>query len=108
MFFGSTAFAAAPFADPGFNPNALVNVTGIQINTDTGTVGISADANFGVTGNQFNIADGIVVTKAGASAALLGNQFNLDTGTSDIDDVTVESVSAYYNTTHSGIESGDV
>jgi hypothetical protein len=30
MFFGGTSFASAPFADPGFNPNALAIVTGID------------------------------------------------------------------------------
>ena len=40
MFFGGTSFASAPFADPGFNPNALAIVTGNRINESTGTVGI--------------------------------------------------------------------
>ena len=38
---------------------------------------------------------------------IIGARFNLDTGTSDIDDVTVEAVVAFYNTTHVGIEAGD-
>lgn len=38
----------------------------------------------------------------------VGCRFNLNTGTSDIDDVIVEAVSAHYGTTHVGIESGDV
>ena len=40
MFFGGTSFASAPFADPGFNPNALAIVTGSRINESTGTVGM--------------------------------------------------------------------
>ena len=32
MYFGGTPFAASPFGDPGFNPNAFVNVTGSRIN----------------------------------------------------------------------------
>ena len=40
MFFGGTSFASAPFADPGFNPNALAIVTGNRINESTGTVGM--------------------------------------------------------------------
>ena len=34
-------------------------------------------------------------------------QLNLETGTSDIDDITVSAISYSYNTTHLGIESGD-
>ena len=44
MFFGGTSFASAPFADPGFNPNALAIVTGNRINESTGTVAIVGDA----------------------------------------------------------------
>ncbi len=33
MYFGGTPFAASPFGDPGFNPNAFVNVTGSRIKT---------------------------------------------------------------------------
>jgi hypothetical protein len=44
MFFGGTSFASAPFADPGFNPNALAIVTGIRLNESTGSVGIVGDA----------------------------------------------------------------
>ena len=32
MFFGGTSFAGAPFADPGFNPNALALPTGSRLN----------------------------------------------------------------------------
>jgi len=38
MFFGGTSFASAPFADPGFNPNALVIATGNRLNVNTGTL----------------------------------------------------------------------
>ena len=41
MYFGGTPFAASPFGDPGFNPNAFVNVTGSRINESTGSVIIS-------------------------------------------------------------------
>jgi hypothetical protein len=34
MFFGGTSFASAPFADPGFNPNALVILTGNRLNVN--------------------------------------------------------------------------
>ena len=33
---------------------------------------------------------------------------NLETDTSEVDDITINSASLYYNTTHIGIESGDV
>ena len=46
MFFGGTSFASAPFADPGFNPNALAIVTGNRINESTGTVSIVGKALF--------------------------------------------------------------
>ena len=36
MYFGATPFAAAPFSDVGFNPNAYVNVLGSQINVNIG------------------------------------------------------------------------
>ena len=60
MFFGGTSFAGAPFADPGFNPNALALPTGSRLNTSTGTVTIVADANLSVTGNRVNITVGNV------------------------------------------------
>ena len=49
MFFGGTSFAGAPFADPGFNPNALALPTGSRLNVSTNTVTIVADANLSVT-----------------------------------------------------------
>ena len=33
---------------------------------------------------------------------------NLETDTSEVDDIVVTSMELYYNTTHIGIESGDV
>jgi len=60
MFFGGTSFASAPFADPGFNPNALAIVTGNRINESTGTVAIVGDALILPTGSRFNIGIGNV------------------------------------------------
>ena len=53
MFFGGTSFASAPFADPGFNPNALAIVTGNRINESTGTVGIVGKAIILPNGSRF-------------------------------------------------------
>ena len=58
MFFGGTSFASAPFADPGFNPNALAIVTGIRLNESTGSVGIVGDALVLPTGSQTNFTIG--------------------------------------------------
>ena len=60
MFFGGTSFASAPFADPGFNPNALAIVTGNRINESTGTVGIVGKAIILPNGSRFNIGIGNV------------------------------------------------
>ena len=60
MFFGGTSFASAPFADPGFNPNALAIVTGNRINESTGTVSIVGKALYYQHGNRFNIGIGNV------------------------------------------------
>ena len=58
MYFGGTPFSASPFADPGFNPNAFVNVTGSRINESTGTVSLIGKANFAVTGSRVNFSIG--------------------------------------------------
>ena len=58
MFFGGTSFASAPFADPGFNPNALVILTGNRINESTGTVSFVGNANVFPTGSQCNFTIG--------------------------------------------------
>src|SRR5210317_1786625 len=100
MFFGGTSFASAPFADPGFNPNALAIVTGSRINESTGIVGIVGKAIILPNGSRFNIgignvqvadvigvsgiatelATGNVTITAGASTAVTGNRFDLSTG----------------------------
>ena len=58
MYFGGTPFAASPFGDPGFNPNAFVNVTGSRINESTGSVTLVGKANFAVTGSRLNFSIG--------------------------------------------------
>jgi hypothetical protein len=93
MFFGGTSFASAPFADPGFNPNALAIVTGNRINESTGTVAIVGDALILPTGSRFNIgignvqvadvigvsgiatalSTGLVTVSAGASTVVTGS-----------------------------------
>ena len=60
MFFGGTTFAGAPFADPGFNPNALAIVSGIRLNESTGSIGIVGEALVLPTGNRVNLAIGNV------------------------------------------------
>jgi len=48
MYFGATPFAAAPFSDVGFNPNAFVNVLGSRINVNIGNTTITGDASLSV------------------------------------------------------------
>jgi len=107
MFFGATSFASAPFADPGFNPNALVILNGNQVNAATGTVGIVGKANVFPTGSQANfsignlkvadvigvsgiatsLATGVVTVTADAAVDVTGNQSNFTTGTVNVADV---------------------
>ena len=112
MFFGGTSFASAPFADPGFNPNALVSVTGSRINTDTGTVtfqgnalvlptGSSTTFRIGnvsiglpitvpVTGNPFRVfIDTNVIAKGSADVSVTGNETALASGTVTPPDQTI-------------------
>ena len=60
MYFGATPFAAAPFSDVGFNPNAFVNVLGSRINVNIGNSTIVGQANVSVTGKRVNISTGNV------------------------------------------------
>ena len=55
MFFGATSFAEAPFSDIGI-ANALVDVTGSQVNTSVGNVTIVGDALILPNGNQYNLS----------------------------------------------------
>jgi hypothetical protein len=80
MFFGSTTFASAPFSDIGI-ANALVDVTGSQVNTSVGNVTIVGDALILPNGNQYNLSTGTVTVKEGANVPVTGNRLNTDTGT---------------------------
>ena len=77
MYFGATPFAAAPFSDVGFNPNAFVNVLGSRINVNIGNSTISGDANFSVTGKRVNISTGNVTIIGKAREVLSGNGLEL-------------------------------
>ena len=55
MFFGTTSFAAAPFAGVGIT-NIVVNATGSQINVAIGNTTINIVTTVPVTGNKFNLA----------------------------------------------------
>ena len=80
MFFGGTSFAGAPFADPGFNPNALALPTGSRLNVSTNTqLRIVADANLSVTGNRINITVGNVAV-ADLTVGVTGSRINEVTG----------------------------
>ena len=59
MFFGSTTFAAAPFAGVGIT-NITILATGNQINTAIGNVTVDLNTPVNVTGNQINLAGGSV------------------------------------------------
>ena len=72
MYFGATAFSEAAFASQGIPPYAFVDVNGSRINTSTGTVGVTADANFGVTGNRSNISTGTVGIAINVDVPLTG------------------------------------
>jgi hypothetical protein len=107
MFFGGSTFAGAPFADPGFNPNALAVVTGNRINESTGTVSVVGKAIVLPNGSRFNIgignvqvadvvgvdgiatalSTGLVTIAAGANVTTTGNLFDLATGTVNVADV---------------------
>ena len=82
MYFGGTPFAASPFGDPGFNPNAFVNVTGSRINESTGTVSLVGKANFAVTGSQLNFSIGntSVIEGVGVIVTPDGSRVNITTG----------------------------
>lgn len=112
MFFGATPFASSPFADPGFSPDAFVNVQGSRVNTDTGTVTIQGNAlilptgssttirignvtiglpiTVPVTGNPFRLfIDTNVIVKAGADVDVTGNETALASGTVTPPDQTI-------------------
>jgi hypothetical protein len=82
MYFGGTPFAASPFGDPGFNPNAFVNVTGSRINESTGTVSLVGKANFAVTGSRvnFSIGNTSVIEGVGVIVTPDGSRVNITTG----------------------------
>ena len=87
MFFGATSFAAAPFADQGFNPNAFVDVTGSRINESTGTVSLVGKANFAVTGSRvnFSIGNTSVIEGVGVIVTPDGSRLNITTGDPAVD-----------------------
>ena len=108
MFFGATSFAAAPFSDVGFNPNAFVNVLGSQINQSNNTVVVLGKAVvlptgksikffsignlkvadvIGVDGIATALSTGTVTVAAGADISVTGNQANFTTGTVNVADV---------------------
>ena len=72
MFFGATSFAAAPFSDIGI-ANALVDVTGSQVNTSVGNVVIVGNALVLPNGNQYNLSTGTVTVKEGVGVPVTGN-----------------------------------
>ena len=82
MYFGGTPFAASPFGDPGFNPNAFVNVTGSRINESTGTVSLVGKANFAVTGSRvnFSIGNTTIIEGVGVIVTPDGSRVNITTG----------------------------
>ena len=80
MFFGATSFAAAPFSDVGFNPNAFVNVLGSQINQSNNTVTTIGKAIVLPTGIQNNFSIGNLVVRINQTASPTGEAFTFATG----------------------------
>ena len=76
MLFGATPFANSPFADPG-GVSIFFQVTGSQINVDTGTVGISASATVLPDGSGYEVTIGNVTIKIGKTVAVNGVRINL-------------------------------
>ena len=80
MYFGATAFSAAPFSDVGFNPNAYVNVTGQRLNVNIGNITITGQSILSVTGNRVNLSTGNVTIIGKAREVLSGNGLELGIG----------------------------
>jgi hypothetical protein len=55
MFFGATSFSASPFADAG-EINALVTLTGNQINVSIGNAQVVFPVTVPITGVEFSLA----------------------------------------------------
>ena len=83
MLFGATPFSNSPFADPG-GVSIFFQVTGSQINVDTGTVGISASARVLPDGSGYEVTIGNVTVKIGQTVAVNGVRINLANNTVDV------------------------
>ena len=81
MFFGSTTFASAPFSDIGI-ANALVDVTGSQVNTSIGNVTIVGNALVLPNGNRYNLSTGTVTIQAKATVLPTGSELEVSVPTS--------------------------
>ena len=80
MYFGATPFAAAPFSDVGFSPNAYVNVVGSRINESTGNPTLIGKALVLPTGNRLNFTIGNIEIAVNQTVSPTGQQLNLSTG----------------------------
>ena len=84
MFFGGSAFASSPFADPG-GVSIYVTVNGQRMNFAIGNVQIIEGKSIVLpTGQRVDLATGNVVVKIGKTVLVTGEELALATSTVDV------------------------
>ena len=79
--FSDFPFSAAPFSGTGFSPDALVSVTGVQGDTQLGTISLVTNNYIPVTGFQATSQTGTVTLSLGCTVFPTGVQANGFVGT---------------------------